>query len=182
MLTGHYFMGRHAERMELPSNGFCRGCKPTEEEKTLAHFLFQCPSPTRCRCRFLTRESLSAWRSYHQTFRLVFQCFKCVVLALKTCSCLVWRNLISTETAFICGIKTGRYECSSELLVSKLPLPPTYLYHNALWFNDTWLYVNAFKNNTLSTQKLGFHQRFHQVQLCTHLTIDTINGQRQSTI
>ena len=35
---------------------------------------------------------------------------------------LIWRDLISTETAFTCGFAAGRYKCSSVFLVLKLPL------------------------------------------------------------
>lgn len=51
MLTGHCVMGRHAERMRLPFNDFCRGCRSAEEEETVIHFLCQCPSLARCRYR-----------------------------------------------------------------------------------------------------------------------------------
>ena len=51
MLTGHCIMGRHAERMSLPFNDFCRGCRSIEEEETVFHFLCQCPSLARYRYR-----------------------------------------------------------------------------------------------------------------------------------
>ena len=51
VLTGHYVMGRHAERMRLSFNDFCRGRKFAKEEKTVIHFLCQCPSLSRYRYR-----------------------------------------------------------------------------------------------------------------------------------
>ena len=51
VLTSHCVMGRHAERMRLPFNDFCRGCRSAEEEETVILFLCQCPSLTRCRYR-----------------------------------------------------------------------------------------------------------------------------------
>ena len=40
VLTGHFVMGRQAERMQLPFNDFCHGCnRYVEEEETVALFL-----------------------------------------------------------------------------------------------------------------------------------------------
>ena len=47
VLTGHCRMGRHAERMRLPFNDFCRGCRSTEEEKTVCCSL-SLPVPVSC--------------------------------------------------------------------------------------------------------------------------------------
>ena len=38
VVTGHCVMGRHAERMRLPFNGFCRAFKSAEEEETATTF------------------------------------------------------------------------------------------------------------------------------------------------
>ena len=51
MLTGHCVMDRYAERMSLPFNDFCRGCKFVEEEETFLRFLCQCPPYAICRYR-----------------------------------------------------------------------------------------------------------------------------------
>ena len=49
ILTGHSVMGRLAERMRLPFNGFCRECRSSEKEETVIHFFYQCPSLASCR-------------------------------------------------------------------------------------------------------------------------------------
>ena len=75
MLTGHFVMGRYAERMRLPFNDFCHGCKSSKEEETVNNFFCQCKSLARCRNR---------WFEYifvYQTFCLVFQ--RGVVVLLK---------------------------------------------------------------------------------------------------
>ena len=40
VLTGHCVMGRQAEKMRLPFNDFCCGCRSTEEEETIVHSFF----------------------------------------------------------------------------------------------------------------------------------------------
>ena len=50
--SGNSFgMGRHAERMRLLCSDFYRGYRSAEEEEIVIHFICQCPSLTRCRCR-----------------------------------------------------------------------------------------------------------------------------------
>ena len=53
MLTDHCGMGRHAERMQLPSNHFCivSSGRSAEEEETFIHFICQCSPHARCRYR-----------------------------------------------------------------------------------------------------------------------------------
>ena len=53
MLTGHSVTDRHVERMQLPFNDFCSGCRSTEEEETVIYFLCQCPFLARCSYRLL---------------------------------------------------------------------------------------------------------------------------------
>ena len=55
VLTGYCIMGRHAEKIRLPFNDFCHGCRYAEEKETFNHFV----------CYF-TPNFLSAWRSYHR--------------------------------------------------------------------------------------------------------------------
>ena len=58
MLTGHCVMGRHTERMRLPLNDFCSGCRSAEKEETVIHFLCQCSSLARCRYRLFGTPTL----------------------------------------------------------------------------------------------------------------------------
>ena len=51
LLRGHSVMGTNAERMRLPFNDFCQGCRSAEEEDIFVHFLCQCPSLSSCRYR-----------------------------------------------------------------------------------------------------------------------------------
>ena len=76
-------MGKYTERMGLPFNGFCRGCRTVKEQKTVLHFLCQCPSFARCRYRLLDISCQLAgaiiyWHHgysfVYKTFWLVFQC------------------------------------------------------------------------------------------------------------
>ena len=79
MLTGHCVLERHAGRMQLPLNGFCHECRSAEEEETVVHFLWQCPSLAICRYRvsgFLDETIIHLCPGYmfvYQTVRLVIQ-------------------------------------------------------------------------------------------------------------
>lgn len=44
VLTGHCLIGRHAIRLGVPSNDFCRSCMDEEEEETIQHLLCTCPA------------------------------------------------------------------------------------------------------------------------------------------
>ena len=50
--------GRHAERMRLPFNNFCREYSSAEKQETVIHFLCQCPSLARCRFRLFGSPAL----------------------------------------------------------------------------------------------------------------------------
>ena len=39
MLTGHYIVDRHADRMRLPFNDFCYVSRSTEAEELVVHYL-----------------------------------------------------------------------------------------------------------------------------------------------
>lgn len=49
VITGHCLFGRHAERMQIPTNDFCRSCRDEEEEESIQHFLCECPGLARRR-------------------------------------------------------------------------------------------------------------------------------------
>ena len=49
VITCYCIVERHAERIRLAFTDFCRGCRSTEEEETVIHFLCQCPSLARCK-------------------------------------------------------------------------------------------------------------------------------------
>ena len=62
-LTGHCLIGRHANRLGLPSNDFCRNCLQPEEEETIEHLICHCPAHCRRRLSLLgdyTLPNLSA--------------------------------------------------------------------------------------------------------------------------
>lgn len=44
VLTGHCLIGRHAKRLGVFSNDFCRSCMDEEEEETVQHLLCSCPA------------------------------------------------------------------------------------------------------------------------------------------
>lgn len=44
MCTGHWPVGRHAARLGIPHNDYCRSCKDGAEEETLEHYLCECPA------------------------------------------------------------------------------------------------------------------------------------------
>ena len=85
VFTGHYVVGRHAERMRLPFNNFCRGYRSAEEEETVIQFLCQCPSLATCRYRLFGSPFLVSLTEL-SSFWLVFQCgvvvLWCAALAL----------------------------------------------------------------------------------------------------
>ena len=64
MLTGRCVMGRHSERMRLPLNDFCHGCRSAEKEENVIHFLCQCPSLSRCRYRLFGSPFLHWYQGY----------------------------------------------------------------------------------------------------------------------
>ena len=49
VLTGHCALGKHAERLGLPFNDYCRSCGSEEEEETVLHLMCQCPALARKR-------------------------------------------------------------------------------------------------------------------------------------
>ena len=49
MLADHSVVGSHAKRIQLTFNDFCNGCRSTEEEVTVIHFLCTCPFLARYR-------------------------------------------------------------------------------------------------------------------------------------
>ena len=49
VLTGHCILGRHAARLGLPYNDYCRSCDSEEEEETVSHLLCHCPALSRRR-------------------------------------------------------------------------------------------------------------------------------------
>lgn len=44
VITGHCLIGKHAERLNVPSNDFCRSCMDEEELETIEHFVCHCPA------------------------------------------------------------------------------------------------------------------------------------------
>ena len=44
VLTGHCLIGKHATRLGVASNDFCRSCRDEEEEETISHLLCTCPA------------------------------------------------------------------------------------------------------------------------------------------
>lgn len=52
LFTGHWVMGRHAGKLQLPSNGFCQGCGSVKDLETVIHVLCQWPSLPSCRFMF----------------------------------------------------------------------------------------------------------------------------------
>ena len=49
VITGHCLIGKHATRLGLFANDFCRSCMDEEEEETIPHLLCFCPALSRRR-------------------------------------------------------------------------------------------------------------------------------------
>ena len=49
VMTGHCLIGRHAERLKVLSNDFCRSCGDEEEVESIEHLLCLCPALSRRR-------------------------------------------------------------------------------------------------------------------------------------
>ena len=62
LLTGHCRFGRHASRLGLTYNDYCRSCHDLEEEETIAHFLCGCPALQDIRQRSLGRSRFNDLR------------------------------------------------------------------------------------------------------------------------
>ncbi|XP_043071820.1 uncharacterized protein LOC122322803 [Drosophila grimshawi] len=52
-LTGHWLVGIHANRLQVPYNHFCRSCKNEEEVESPEHFFCHCPALARKRLEIL---------------------------------------------------------------------------------------------------------------------------------
>lgn len=53
VLTGHWAVGKHAARMGIRYNRYCRSCDDETEEETIEHFLLNCPALSGLRLRTL---------------------------------------------------------------------------------------------------------------------------------
>ena len=60
ILTGHCLFGRHAARLGVPHNDYCRSCGCAEEEETVLHLMCQCPALARSRSLLLGSPFLSS--------------------------------------------------------------------------------------------------------------------------
>lgn len=60
VLTGHCPIGRHAGRLGIPHNDYCRSCRDEEEEETVEHLLCSCVALCRKRYSTLGLASLSS--------------------------------------------------------------------------------------------------------------------------
>ncbi|XP_043072259.1 uncharacterized protein LOC122322860 [Drosophila grimshawi] len=59
-LTGHWLVGIHANRLQVPQNDFCRSCKEEEEVESPEHFFCLCPALARKRLEILGNYSLKS--------------------------------------------------------------------------------------------------------------------------
>ena len=125
VLTGHCVMRRHAERMRIAFNDFCRECRSTEKEETVVHFLYQCPSLARHKYRLFGSSFLVSLTELSSLdIKAGFPAWGNRALMFSPCAdqppslFRFWRNLVSTETVFSCGFTTGCYGRSSELCCS----------------------------------------------------------------
>lgn len=57
--TGHWAIGKHAERLGIPFNPFCRSCLDSNEKESLEHFLCNCPALARARLKSLGKPFLN---------------------------------------------------------------------------------------------------------------------------
>ncbi|OFC59623.1 hypothetical protein BBW68_14995 [Candidatus Erwinia dacicola] len=55
VLTGHCLIGRHASRLGVPYNDYCRSCQEVEEEETVKHLLCECTALYRKRIATIGR-------------------------------------------------------------------------------------------------------------------------------
>ena len=120
------------EIMRPPFNNYCPGCRSADEEETVIHFLCKCISLARCRYMLLSSLALVSLtelssidvKDIASFIKLLagFQAWCSRALNVQplrwpTSFSLTWRNLVSAETVFTCGVITGRYERTSEVLV-----------------------------------------------------------------